>query len=284
MESEALSLEELAAFTRAVVANSPSNRLAHIDGRPVFDTPMVGVADGDDPLFTRYKDIIGSHHLTPREVLSSLVPRYAQGAPVTIRVLCWVLPISARTKQDNAAMTKEPSQSWAHTRHYGELFNNELRAEVELYVRERGGTAVAPATSPLFRTARDMPGGPSSTWSERHALYAAGLGTFGLCDGFLTPVGKAMRCGSIVTDVPLRVTPRRYHSRTEACAYLERGTCGVCMARCPVGAIGPSGHDKNACAHYQDETLHPLRDAYGVPITGCGLCQTGVPCESELPA
>jgi len=284
MAGEALLLEELVAFIRAVVASSPANRLAHIDGRPVFDTPLVGVADGDDPLFTRYKDIIGSHHLTPREVLASLVPRFAQGAPVTVRVLCWVLPISARTKQDNAAMTKEPSQSWAHTRHYGEQFNNELRAEVERYVREHGGTAIAPATSPLFRTARDMPGGPSSTWSERHALYAAGLGTFGLCDGFLTPVGKAMRCGSVVTDVPLQVTPRRYHSHTAACAYLERGTCGACMARCPVGAIGPSGHDKNACTHYQDETLHPLRDVYGVPITGCGLCQTGVPCESGLPA
>jgi len=35
MESEALSLEELAAFIRAVVASSPSNRLPHIDGRPV---------------------------------------------------------------------------------------------------------------------------------------------------------------------------------------------------------------------------------------------------------
>jgi len=239
MASKALSREGLASFIRAVVASSPSNRLAHIDGRAVFDIPMVGVADGDDPLFSTYKDIIGSHHLTPREVLTSLVPRYAHDAPVAVRVLCWVLPISAQTKQDNAAMTTEPSQSWAHTRYYGELFNNELRTEVERYVREHGGTAVAPATSPLFRTARDMPGGPASTWSERHALYAAGLGTFGLCDGFLTPVGKAMRCGSVVTDVPLRVTTRRYDSHTEACAYLERGTCGVCMARCPVGAIGP---------------------------------------------
>ena len=284
MTNDPPSLESLTTFIRQVVATSSANRLAHVDGTPIFDAPLVGVADGDDPLFTKYKDIIGPHHLMPRDVLASDVPQHATRTRAAVRVLCWVLPITPQTRQSNAAMTREPSQRWAHTRHYGEVFNNELRSEVERYLREHGGTAIAPATSPLFRTARDMPGGPSSTWSERHALFAAGMGTFGLCDGFLTPVGKAMRCGSVVTDLPLPVTPRRYDSHTAACAYLAHGTCGDCMARCPAGAIGPAGHDKSSCARYQDETLHPLRDSYGVPITGCGLCQTGVPCESGLTA
>ena len=65
-----LSLPSLAAFIRTVVRGSPGNRLQYFDDSPIFDEPLVAVADGDDPLFEEYKRVIGSHHLTPREVLS----------------------------------------------------------------------------------------------------------------------------------------------------------------------------------------------------------------------
>jgi epoxyqueuosine reductase len=285
VSDDLLSFESLATFIRQLVAGSPLNRLARIDDSPIFDAPILGVADGDDPLFVEYqRTIIGPHHLMPRDILASATPDRAPRIPSAVRVLCWVLPISAETRRSNAVMTREPSRRWAHTRYYGELFNNVIRVEVERYIRTHGSIAVAAVASPLFKTLRDIPGGPSSTWSERHALYAAGLGTFGLCDGFLTQVGKAMRCGSVVVDLPLVVTKRHHPSHHSACPYLARGACGDCMARCPAGAIGPHGHDKNACAHYQDETLLPLRESYGVPTTGCGLCQTSIPCESSFPS
>lgn len=283
MTDDALSIEALTTFVESVVRCSPLNRLVHIDDSPIFDAPLTGVADGDDPLFEQYKTIIGPHHLMPREVLASVARSCALRSSDPVRVLCWVLPITVQTRLSNAMMTTEPSRRWAHTRHYGELFNNELRSELERYVNEHGACAVAPATSPLFRIVSDVPGGPSSAWSERHALYAAGLGTFGLCDGFITPVGKAMRCGSVVVNLPLPVSTRQHTSHTAACTYLDHGACGDCMARCPADAIGPTGHDKSACKRYQDETLRPLREAYGVPITGCGLCQTAVQCESRQP-
>jgi epoxyqueuosine reductase len=170
-----------------------------------------------------------------------------------------------------------------HTRHYGDIFNDGLRRTVQQHVRDSGVSAVAPVVSCGFRVLRGVPGGPTSTWSERHAAYAAGLGTFGLCDGFLTPVGKAMRCGSVVVTLDLSVDPRPFGSHIGACPYLVDGSCGECIKRCPVGAIGPNGHDKAKCEAFQEETLLPLRERYGVSITGCGLCQTGVPCESALP-
>jgi len=37
----------------------------------------------------------------------------------------------------------------------------------------------------------------ASSWSERHAPHAAGLGTFGLCDGLITAKGKAMRVSPV---------------------------------------------------------------------------------------
>jgi epoxyqueuosine reductase QueG len=127
----------------------------------------------------------------------------------------------------------------------------------------------------------EVPGvGPASNWSERHAAYAAGLGTFSLNDGLITIAGIAHRCGSVVTDLILPVEPRPYAGVRDWCLYHARGSCGACIHRCPVGAISAAGHDKLSCRDYTYGVLQPrLKDAYGVAIAGCGLCQTGVPCE-----
>ena len=280
---DCLSLSSITAFIDEVVRDSPRNRLHFIDDSPIFTQALVGVADGDDPLFQQYKEIIGPFHFTPREALAYDWAGAERQEPPIVRVVSWILPVAPQTRESNAREIRKPSLRWAHTRHYGEQFNNELRNTTVEFLRNHGAAAVAPATSSLFESLRNVPRYAASTWSEWHAAFAAGLGTFGLCDGFLTSVGKAMRCGSVVTDVPLAVTPRHFTSHVEACPYLTRGECGACMHRCPAGAIGPNGHDKEKCERYQEQTLRPLRQQYGVPITGCGLCQTGVPCESGLP-
>ena len=62
-----------------------------------------------------------------------------------------------------------------------------------------------------------FPTGPSSSRTvfprlllvrQRHAAHAAGLGTFGLCDGLITAKGKAMRAGSVVARIAVAQTPR----------------------------------------------------------------------------
>ncbi len=282
--TDPLSVESITSFIRTVVSDSPENRLIYIDNSPIFDAPMIGIADGDDPIFEQYLHIIGPHHLTPRKALSAATGLTFEDRHIPLRVICWVLPISDATKRSNAAMTALPSQRWAHTRHYGEQFNDELRKRLEVYLQDHGVAAVAPATSSVFKTLRDAHGKPTSTWSERHALYAAGLGTFGLCDGFLTPVGKAMRCGSVVAALPLPVTPRVHELHNGACTYTSKGKCGACIARCPAHAISASGHDRNKCEQHLKMQLQQVGEPYGVSIAGCGLCQTAVPCESRLPS
>ncbi|MCX5913725.1 MAG: hypothetical protein NTV04_17530, partial [Deltaproteobacteria bacterium] len=44
------------------------------------------------------------------------------------------------------------------------------------------------------------------------------------------------------------------------------------------------GHDKDKCSDYCYEYVGPAKmKEYGVKVTGCGLCQTKVPCEFEIP-
>lgn len=262
-------ISEIAAF----VASSPLNRLP-VDGWPIYEAPLVGLAAGDDPLFARYKEIIGPFHWTPKEALGN--------AAGPLSVVAYVLPISQATRDSNRGRS-EPSRAWSHTRFYGEAFNDALRRHIVSYLEELGYQAVAPSIRDDFAWV-DTPSGPSSPWSERHAAYAAGLGTFGLCDGLITARGKAMRCGSVVTTAPLPPTPRPYDHHRTYCLNHPDGRCAVCARRCPGGAITrEGGHDKNACRAYQNTFAARLKAEYGVSILGCGLCQVDVPCEAGIP-
>lgn len=273
-----------------LVEQSPENRLAKIDNRPTFDAPLVAFADGDDPLFEQYKTVIGPHHMTPREALAAATPDTSPGAADRVTVVCWILPVHGETREDNKREKNRPSRSWAHQRNYGELFNETIRRHVETTLRDAGYRAVAPVLSKAFRVIRTPEEGvkrpPESTWSERHACYAAGLGTFSLNDAMITPRGIAVRCGSVVTDWVCEPTARPYPDHTANCLYLSRGTCGVCIERCPADAITTDGHDKLKCmwfVHGSDEAKR-LREEYAVKIAGCGLCQTGVPCQDRIPS
>ncbi|MGD0231350.1 MAG: epoxyqueuosine reductase, partial [Syntrophorhabdales bacterium] len=127
--------------------------------------------------------------------------------------------------------------------------------------------------------------GLASPWSERHAAYISGLGTFGLCDGLITPLGKAVRCGSVVSRLSIPPTPRPYDGIHAYCLFFTQGVCGKCIGRCPAGAISREGHDKLKCqAYIETVSAAHAREKYGIESYGCGLCQTKVPCESRIPS
>jgi epoxyqueuosine reductase len=276
--------DEIANFVR----ESQMNRLWRIDEGPIWDAPLVGFADGDDPLFEEYKTIIGSYHLTPRELLQYAVEEFTKvphRSLEKVSVISWILPTAERIRESNRLEDREPSEMWVHARHYGEDFNDALRYHIVDLLVDAGYFAMtAPIGSAVFeRFDYEMHNSPTSNWSERHAAYAAGLGTFSLNDALITPLGMAMRCGSVVTNLPLPPSPRPYENHVSNCLYLYEGSCGECIARCPVGAITSEGHDKQKCHEYAMNELRHLKIRYGVKLTGCGLCQVGVPCEERIP-
>ncbi len=270
-------IREILAF-----CEGPENTLHNAASDRAWDEPLVGFSRGDDPLYEAYKRHVGPYHWTPWEIFSLSFPD-VQADARDLTVISWVLPQTTKTRDENRSQDLYPSESWARSRIYGEEFNRRLREHVVETLKGTGREAVAPYLSPEWRRQPSPEYTYSSTWSERHAAYASGLGTFGLCDGLITPKGKAMRVGSVVAHVQVPATARSYDDHHAFCLFFAEGTCTQCVARCPVGAITESGHDKEACSRHLSLTEEYVRAEYGFEGYGCGLCQTGVPCESAVP-
>ncbi len=271
--------EKLVAEVVRFITEAAANRLP--DGSaPFFDTPLVGFAALDDPLFTAYKEIIGDFHLTPGELFAGEFGT----APAAGTVISWILPITLPVRTSNRSETEYPSKWWAQTRNFGEGVNSELRRHLVQWLKSQGYQGAAPQLTSQWQEFAETPKGRASTWSERHAAYAAGLGTFSLNDALITAKGIAHRCGSVITDLVIEPSERIDKGYADNCLYYRDGSCGACIGRCPVGAISFSGHDKVRCCDYVYTTLPPLvAEKFGVKATGCGLCQTRVPCESGIP-
>ncbi|MDP2643742.1 MAG: epoxyqueuosine reductase [Desulfobacterales bacterium] len=201
-----------------------------------------------------------------------------------LTVISYILVQTEKTKFDNRKETLYPSERWARARIFGEEVSKKLRNHLVAQLNEAGCEAVAPQLSPYWERKKSERYVFASNWSERHAAYASGLGTFGLCDGLITPKGKAIRAGSVIANIQIPFTARPYHDHHEYCLFFTTGKCKKCVERCPADAISESGHDKIKCSAYLNPGTHDyVKLHYHFDGYGCGLCQTGVPCESKIP-
>lgn len=269
------------------VATSPASRLDFLDDYQMWDEPLVRFADGDDAIFTEYKDIIGPVHLTPREALAAAYEKTLQELPARLSVISWILPITRETRKSNRLEKTVPSRLWSHTRWYGEQLNEKLREHLVDSLTQAGYLATAPHGNSYFKMHSNEKG-PYSNWSERHIAYAAGQGTFSLSDGFITERGIAHRCGSLVTSLELPPSPRTADGPFSNCLAYVGVSCRSCINRCPAEAISEAGHDKKKCQEYLKSlgySSSALKDGYNneTSVAGCGLCQVKVPCEDRNP-
>jgi epoxyqueuosine reductase QueG len=263
--------------------DSGQNNLGDEQGSKAWELPIVGFSKGDDPIFEEIKEHIGPFYWTPLEIFEKGFPA-VRAIASELTVVSWILPQAKQTRLDNRKEKSFPAERWARSKHFGEQGNARLRNHLVTLFGSMGIEAVAPASSPFWTIRVSRGFGFSSTWSERHAAFASGLGTFGLCDGLITPVGKAMRCGSLVARLSIPPTARPYNDPHEYCLFFSKGNCRKCMDRCPAGAITEEGHDKEKCRVYLNTISAPyVKERFGFATEACGLCQTKVPCESRIP-
>ncbi len=266
------------------VAQSPENRLGPDMARKAFDAPLVGFSSGSDAIYDEYVSHIGEFYLTPVQIYHHAFAGASIATGDELTVISWILPQTAETCAEQAMQTKRPSHSWAQVRLHGEAFNDALRKHVVESLSVKGVDAVAPMQAEFWSRSDQGPYAPCSNWSERHAAYASGLGTFGLSDGLITPKGKAMRTGSVVARISIPPTPRPYKDHHAYCLFFSHGTCGKCIKRCPINAIDNDGHDKKRCQHYTEVSMPKImKDKYDIEVSVCGLCQVDIPCMKGIP-
>lgn len=265
------------------VEESPENNLGGHFHERAWDLPIVGFSRGDDDLYLFMKEDIGDFYWTPYEIFNMTFPE-VDATSQQLSIISWILPQTQMTKDEQRSEKACPTERAVQARVNGDNFNRKVAEFVIDALEGKGYRSMSPMLSPLWETKESEKYSYASTWSERHTAYICGLGTFGLSDGLITTVGKAMRCGSVISKVDLLPSIRKYAIHNEYCLYYKNGSCMKCAERCPAGAITEKGHDKNKCREYQKNvTGNYLTEKYGINLLYCGICQFGVPCESGIP-
>ena len=252
----------------------------NLAGMKIFDAPLVGFSSADDKLYTEeYKKegVISPQYKAPTEWLLDAKS-----------VISFFLPFSEEIRESNRTKKDESydpsfeiraSAQWLHGRIEGQAFVNELTNYIQELLSKEAQASVCPTTSGKLQMITPY----ISTWSERHAAYASGLGTFGLSKGLITEKGMAGRFGSVITTQYFEPTVRPYKDPFEYCIM-----CGACQKRCPAGAIDKGrgcalGKDQNVCGPYVNSSNLPPHGPHAIVRYGCGKCQVAVPCEFKRP-
>lgn len=277
-------------LNNAYIENWIKERMSHLEYNNLkvlpgfaFDTPSVAFSRGDDPMYAFYKDHIDpDFYRLPAEWLKAVYGHDFE--PSRVSIISWFLPQTQDTKEKSRKTDDCPPMEWTMNRVHGEECNRQLAKALEQHLIELGYEAVAPMVSDQFSWGESEKFFKISNWSERHTAHISGLGTFGLCDGLITKRGKAGRYGSVIVYAPLEATERTYTKYNEYC--MAQNGCTACIKRCPAGAITKEGgHDKRKCIQYSIDVIKKIdHERYGYDdYAVCGLCQTGVPCESGIP-
>jgi epoxyqueuosine reductase QueG len=259
--------------------NNPGNLVSpdlalrpDLGGMRIFAEPIAGYAAAGDPFFDELKKpgVIGPHFLAPREWLEKAET-----------VISLFLPFTERVRAANREPLDWPADEWLHARIEGQAFQNEICRFAAALLEGAGFSAAAPMVDPRFSQGNPLTKDKSrqdfysSNWSERHAAYACGLGTFGLSRGIITRRGIAGRFISLITSAPFEPDKRGYSGIYDYCIR-----CGLCARNCPAGAISlEEGKRHPPCSAFLDTTKAKCKPRYG-----CGKCQVKVPCEGGIPA
>ena len=238
----------------------------------IYDTPLIGFADANDKLFEQYKqpEIIGNNYFTPTEWLASAKT-----------VISFFLPFTVEVRSSNRTDKTDPSQEWLYGRIEGQAFIAEFMTGLQQLLKDKGIDSCVPSQDERFgiRFERTSSNGiadfhADSRWSERHAAYACGLGTFRLSKGLISEKGIAGRYASILVSESWQATERGYTGIDDYCIK-----CGVCAKNCPAQAISLENGKNNILCNAHVEKMK----AKYSPRYGCGKCQVGVPCEDRAP-
>ncbi len=268
-----MDIVKLQKIAKDFVENDPDNIVSEIIaispkviGLKMYEPPIFAVGNALDEAFINLKkpNVVGEHFLLPTDWMSTAKS-----------VISLFIPFTDEVKKSNIENIEDPSDEWLHARIEGQAFINKLLKKLQSEIQNAGFQCVIPSLDNTFKsTINEDLNVFTSNWSERHVAYVCGLGTFGLSKGLITEKGIAGRMGSLITDMPLVTSVRKYNDIYEYCTM-----CGECIKNCPVNAISfENGKNHVLCSAFLDDVLEKHKPRYG-----CGKCQVGGPCSSSIP-
>lgn len=216
-----------------------------------YQEALVGFAAADDPLYNTLVDAMGRKMLTPRDIM-----------PEAQTVVTYFIPYSEKILKAVQAGGKI-NQTWSDAYSLTNPLLSDIAEQLKLFLEEQNiHCELEPPTmnyDPVNLTAK---------WSHKSSAVISGIATFGLNRLIITKYGTMGRLNTIFIDQKIEPDKRL---DTEYCLYKKNGSCGICMKRCPAGAIKPYGFDRFRCNAYLDgKNISDYEQ-------GCSMCSTG-PC------
>lgn len=240
-----------------------------------WQTPLIGFADAKHPDFLKLRDLVHPEHKLPQDVIADAKT-----------VIAYFVPFTAKLPKGNA-YDGLASPEWALAYEETNAMFVKLNDYIVSLLQANGYQAAVSKEAYAFDRNEIL-----SKWSQRHIARIAGLGTFGLNNMLITEAGCCGRISTIVTD--LYIEPSK-SLITENCLYKAKGTCKVCITRCPTGALSENGFDRKICfarcmenarvyTHfgnsYSTKAGEETEDS-GSEV--CGKCLTNLPCTARNP-
>jgi epoxyqueuosine reductase len=239
----------------------------------LFEHISAGQQSSSRRIFRRIAEANGSH-LLPADFID-------KKSGSNLSVISFVFHFNKNIVESNSGENFNPSFAWYEIRFKFEL----ILAPFISYLRElfQPYTMVVPykdARYSVFMKNNTL----ASNWSERHAAFACGLGSFGLHSALITDRGCAHRLISVIVEKECPETDIIEDDLHYNCLYYKNNECGKCAVKCPVGAIKDGVHDLEKCYNHEMITNRlKAVEIFGSEIAACGLCMCGVPCDIMKP-
>ena len=214
--------------------------------------PLVAFSSAADQRYAELKQIVGTWHLTPAELL-----------PDAKSVISYFIPLTEK-------VVLEPKNSV-----HGSLLWGEAYVVINAYfvhindVISSYLTNLGFSTMTIRPTHTYDPKDMKSMWSHRSAAAIAGLGAFGVNRLLITEKGSGGRFCTVITSAPLKTEQVPSQNK---CFYFMNGSCGLCVKICPVNALAPDSFDKFACQRELNKNGEMQKDIASYNADTCGKC------------
>jgi epoxyqueuosine reductase QueG len=236
------------------------NYLESAGRAPLWKKPVIKYAHARRREFQELKKIVHEEHYMPQDILKN-----------PVAVLSYFLPFTSRVEESNIDGDMA-SREWAEAYIRTNDMCSRLNEEIVLTIEDLGYRAAFPGDAGM--SSNDA---FKSRWSQRHIAWIAGQGTFGINNMLISSQGSCGRYFSVVTNLPVGTDEIQ---REPSCLYKRFGTCGVCVKRCPSGALTIRGFDAEKCGRtcVMNARMLGMPDAHV-----CGKCAVGLPCSYRNP-